>query len=595
MVKKFFGQVLTSFMGTWIALASFAGVAAIVIISIIGVIGSRNEGEKGVTSDSILCLTLEGNIVERETPASLDYPSLLSGSLPKSQALDVLIQGLREGADNKDIKALYIDAKGVSAAPATLNALRDAVVEFKKCGKPVYAYSDNFSQGDYYISSAADKLFLNPMGSVQIHGIAGSVLFYKDLCDKLGITFEVFRVGTYKSAVEPYLLNNMSEPARENMTTLYGGIWNQMAAAMAKSRKLKTAQVDTLVNNIIMLQDADAAKKANLVDSLVTGREMKKVLAGVVGVEEKKLNLVDPSVLASQSGVYVNYDSKNRIAVLYASGEINEATDNGINCYNLVPVIAELAEDDEVKAMVLRVNSPGGSVFGSQEIAEALEYFQSKKKPLVVSMGDYAASGGYWISCEAEKIYADPMTITGSIGIFGLIPNIQGLLSKAGVNVATVSTSPNSISPMSILTPMTDKEKQVMQQSIEKLYDRFIKRVAAGRKLPEAKVRQIAEGRVWLATDALKLGLIDGLGGLDKAIDEAARLAGIAGNENVAAYPRLEPNIWDMIYSAAGDKGYSMLLRVMGRDFDPVLMRAAHDMLSRRRELALTPVYVFDN
>lgn len=579
-------------MGTWLALLIFGGVTAIVILSVLGTLSSVSGASETVKSSSILKLTLENTIEETARPQSFDYPDLLNMNFEDTQPLNVLVAGLADAAENKNISALYIECKGVQASPATLNALRKAVADFRASGKPVYAYGDSYSQSDYYIASVADSIYVNEMGSVDIHGIAGTVLYFKGLLDKLGVNFQVFKVGTYKSAVEPYLLSEMSEPARAQLDTLYSEMWGVMRDSIAASRKIASAQVDTLINNVIMLRDAKAAVDAKLVNAAIPARKMKSILASKVGCEEQKLNFVSPETLASQSGVYNDYGSKNQIAVLYATGEIAEGSKTGINCYDLVPQIIKLADDDNVKAMVLRVNSPGGSVFGSQEIAEALSYFQSKKKPIVTSMGDFAASGGYWISCQTDHIFADALTITGSIGIFGMIPNLTGTLSEIGVNPQTVATNPNGM-PLTPLASMTPTQISVMQQSIEALYMKFLERVAKGRKLPVEKVAQIAEGRVWCASTAKKIGLIDEIGTLDDAISYAANLAGISGKEAVAAYPSPESDVWAMIAGVTPDDTYSMLLKSLGADLDPAMLRPLHSILTRKPEQALMPVIIF--
>lgn len=594
MLKKFFGQVLSSFMGTWIALLVFGAVAAIVVFGLLGTIGMASENKEAVTPHSILKLTLENSIEEYTGNESLSYTAILNMNKDKSQVLNELETGLSEGAANRDISALYIECKGVKAAPATLNALRRAVVEFKKSGKPVYAYGDVYTQGDYYVASVADKLYLNEMGTVDLHGIAGTVLYYKDLLDKLGVNFQVFKVGTYKSAVEPYLFNEMSEPARAQLDTLYNSMWALMRDSIASSRKIAPANIDTLINNVIMMRDAKAALDAKLVTDLIPGRKIRTVLAEVADCDADNLNFVSPQTLAAQSGVYNDYNSKNQIAVLYACGEIMEGTSSGINCYKLVPVITKLADDENVKAMVLRVNSPGGSVFGSQEIAEALSYFQSKGKPIVTSMGDYAASGGYWISCQTNKIFADPLTITGSIGIFGLIPNLTETLNKIGVSPQTISTNRNGM-PVTPLVTMTDKQVTVMQQSIEALYSKFIERVAKGRNLSTEKVESMAQGRVWCAETAKQLGLVDEIGTLDDAIAEAAMLAKISGKESVAAYPVGSNDIWAMFENVTPDDTYTYILRRLGSDIDPTIMSTLHSILLRKPEQALLPTIIFAN
>lgn len=590
MVKKFFRDLLASFMGAWIALLLFGAVATIVVFGIIGSLG--NSEPETVKPNSILYLQLEGDIEETERPFSVQMMDMIRNDRSKVQALNTLVRGIEEGIENRDIKVLYIECRGVAAAPATLHALRDAVLKFKKSGKKVIAYGDYLTQGDYYVASVADRLYLNKMGNVTLTGLSGTSLYYKDLLDKLGVKMQVFRVGTYKSAVEPVISNEMSEPARAQMDTLFNTMWGFMRDEIASARKLKPAQIDSVVNSNIMFRTAETARKYGLVDSLITSRQVDGILAREVKEDEKNLNYVAPALLAEQANVFNNVGAPDQVAVLYAVGEIAEGSESGIDCETLVPVITELADDDNVKAMVLRVNSPGGSVFGSAEIGEALEYFQSKKKPIVVSMGDYAASGGYWISCHANKIFADPLTLTGSIGVFGMIPDISGLMGKLGVTPQTVSTNPGSRMP-NLFEPLTESQSAAMQQSIEEMYRLFVNRVATGRKLSDAKVRNIAEGRVWSAITAKKIGLVDQLGSLDEAIEEAAKLAKIAGNHSVVNYPQTDNSLLNALQNGSLME-YSMLTQLIGTEVNPVMVDGVYRLLNRRPELALMPIMIFN-
>lgn len=358
------------------------------------------------------------------------------------------------------------------------------------------------------------------------------------------------KVGTFKSAVEPYIMNSMSEPARAQMDTLLGNMWGEIKKNISETRKGVTPQeIDSLVSRTyITFAPAKTSVEAGLVDSLVYERTIDAKFAALTGQDVDDVNFVSPTTLVKQVPWSTAYDSKNRIAVLYAVGEINDVSQEGINYHNLVPIITELADDDNVKGMVLRVNSPGGSAFGSDQIGEALDYFQSKGKPLAVSMGAYAASGGYWISAGADKIFANPLTITGSIGIFGLIPNVRGLADKLGVNPQTVSTNPNAQFP-SLTESMTDEMKGVMQQYVNRGYEDFVGRVAKGRKMSVQAVKRIAEGRVWDAISAKRIGLVDSIGSLNDAIEWVASKAKILDKYNVAAYPEYKPSFWDMLPS----------------------------------------------
>ncbi len=589
MLKKFFLNTLSSFVGAWIALVLFGVVGVIVAVGLVAGMHGTDE-VASVKKHSILTLELSGSIVESETPSSINYTALMSGGIEKPQTLNVIVEGLKEGADNKNIDALYIKCGAALASPATFNAIREAVKEFKKTGKKVYAYGDVYTLGTYYVASVSDKIFLNPYGEIAIQGLGSTSMYLKGLFDKLGVEFQVVKVGTFKSAVEPYISTQMSEPARAQLDTLFSTMWDFMKDGICDNRKkLSGSEIDSLVNNGLMFSTADFAAESGFVDEVVYERVMDERLAKLIDVDKKKLNFVSPSTLIGQLPWTDAYSSKNNIAVLYATGEIVDGASTGINYQKLVPIITQLADDDKIKGLVLRVNSPGGSAFGSDQIGEALDYFQSKKKPLAVSMGDYAASGGYWISCGADRIFADPLTITGSIGIFGLIPNVKGLSDKLGINPQSVSTNPAADFP-TLFTPMDEKQLSIMQKYVETGYDRFIKRVATGRKMTETKVRQIAEGRVWNAMKAKEIGLVDELGSLKDAIEWTAKKADIYSKYDVSVYPVYEPSFWDVI--SMGDiEAVRMMKAISDGDFDEAGMHIARKILSRSRILARMPEF----
>lgn len=589
MLKKFFLNTLSSFVGAWIALILFGIVGAIVAVGLVAKV-QGTEGSTGVKKHSILTLELNGAIIESETPTSIDYVTLMSGNVDKPQTLNVIVESLKEAANNKDIDALYIKCGAASASPATFNAIRTAVKDFKKSGKKIYAYGDAYTLGTYYVASVADKVFLNPYGEIAVQGLGSTTMFLKGLFDKLGVEFQVVKVGTFKSAVEPYISTQMSEPARAQLDTLFSTMWDYMKKGICENRKkLTSSEIDSLVNNGLMFSSADMAVKAGLVDEAVYERTMDERLAKLIDVDKKKLNFVSPSTLSGQIPWTDAYSSKNSIAVLYATGEIVDGASTGINYQKLVPIITQLADDDNVKGLVLRVNSPGGSAFGSDQIGEALDYFQSKKKPLAVSMGDYAASGGYWISCGADRIFADPLTITGSIGIFGLIPNVKGLADKFGVNLETVATNPEANFP-TLYSPMDEKQLAIMQKYVDNGYNRFIKRVAKGRKMSETRVRQIAEGRVWNAMKAKEIGLVDELGSLNNAIEWTAKKADVFSKYDISVYPVYEPSIWDMI-SSSDLEAAKMMKASYDNNAKDIAVELAQKILSRNRILARMPEF----
>lgn len=544
--------MLSSFVGAWIALALCI---ISIILLIVGVMGNLSLSSASpveqVKSRSILKIDLDGAIEERESISEPDIYTVLQGNFTAPQTLDVISQSIREAAVNDNIVAIYLNCGSLMASPATLDAIRHELVEFKKSTegrKKILAYADSYTQGAYFVASVADCIYMNHGGELALHGLGSQNLYFKGLFEKLGVEFQVVKVGTYKSAVEPFILSEMSEPARAQLDTLYANMWGYIKQQIADSRKnISESKIDSLISrDFISYAPSAATVKAGLVDSLIYERQLKSRLAEISGREVEKLNFVGPATLAAQTPWADSYSSKNQIAVLFACGEIADGNNNEINFEQLVPVIVKLADDDKVKGMVLRVNSPGGSVFGSEQIGEALDYFKSKGKPLTVSMGDYAASGGYWISAGADRIFADPLTITGSIGIFGLIPNFKGTLEKVGVNVSSVTTNPGANFPTG-LEPMTDTQLNVMQKYVDRGYEQFTSRVAKGRNMPVDKVKSIAEGRVWDAQTALKIGLVDALGGISEAIEWTAEKANISSKYDVAAYPQLSPTLWNMI------------------------------------------------
>lgn len=583
MLKKFFLNFLSSFAAVWVALGLFTVTAAIVIISLIGKAGaSMSTGNaESLSRHSILRINLDGAIEERETGAEPGLTDLMSGGIEQAQTLEQLTQAIREAKKSKNVDMIYLKCGSPAASPATLHALRNELVDFKAGGKKIYAYGDSYSTGSYYVATVADSLFVNPQGAISLQGLGSVSLFMKDFFDKIGVKFEVVKVGTFKSAVEPYILNEMSGPARAQLDTLFGNMWRFMRDEMLSSRKLPAGTIDTLINrDYVALQDGRFAAKTRLVDRAVYEREIKEILADAIDVEVNKLNIVSPETVIDDNGFGMEYGA-DQIAVLYATGEIAEGVKSGINCEKLVPLIVSLADDDNVKGLVMRVNSPGGSVFGSDQIGEALSYFKSTGKPYAVSMGDYAASGGYWISCEADRIYADPLTITGSIGIFGLIPNISGLAEKLGIHAETVSTNPNANFP-SLFKEMTPAQRAVMQAYVDKGYDQFVKRVAKGRKMPESKVRLIAEGRVWDAGKALELDLIDELGGLQDACDWVRGKCKKGDDLKIAVYPKLEPGFWDFVRSNSQSELMQMLTnKIMSMSPDEAFGRVAVNIIQR--------------
>lgn len=596
MLKKFFLNTLSSFMGAWIALVLFVVALVLVGVGIAAKFGA-SDTSKSVTKGSVLVIDLKGSLVERETPADFDFMSLIQGGgMDRPQTLENLVKAIGEAEANKNIDMIYLKCRGMSAGAATLDALRHRLVQFKESGKKIVAYGDYLTTGDYFVSSVADSLFLNPDGHLLLYGMSSSSLFMKGLFDKLGIEFQVVKVGTYKSAVEPYINTEMSAPARAQLEVLLGDMWRYISEHICEERyqdAKSTNRLDSAVNALISVRRAQDVLQAGLVDKLCYEREMDGIVAQMAGREKDDLNFVSPADLLGQTDWAMEYGAKNQIAVVYATGEIADGAGNkAIDFNNYVPLIMDLAENEKVKAVVLRVNSPGGSAFGSDQIGEALDCLRETCKPLVVSMGDYAASGGYWISCCADRIFANPLTITGSIGIFGLIPNAAGLLDKIGVSPQFVSTNPEADFRMP-LQPMTARQKEAMQANVENGYNQFITRVATGRDMTAQYVDSIGQGRVWGAEKALELGLIDEIGYLEDAIEWAQKQIDAKdkskGKCTVVVYPKVKPSFWDYLPEDAMDQFQKAVAKHIEGDYTEVFAQYVTRMLRQKHIQARMP------
>lgn len=554
MLKKFFLNVLSSFVGTWVAIVLAGVVAVCLAIAFIGNIFSGQE--VSVRDGSILRITLNSPLEERIGKYQLTLSDIMTGDITMPLSVEELTAAIGEARTNDDVKAIYLDCGQLSGAPASLNAVREALLEFKKSNKKIYAYADNMSQGAYFLASVADCVAINPAGQMSLRGLGGQMLFYKGLFDKIGVQFQAVRVGKGKAAVEPYTCDSMSSVARQQSLQLSDTIWIQLRRALSASRPALTPQIiDTLINvDYISQRPASFLLHHKLVDALAYRHNFEDSIAKLEGQKDGLKKVVNTKVLASISPLAkANPSQDDQIAVLYAVGEIDTSIgDGGINSAKLVDNILELAENDDVKGLVLRVCSPGGSAFGSEQIWEALQTFKKTGKPLAVSMGDYAASGGYYISCSADRIFADPYTITGSIGIFGLIPNVGGLLGKLGIHVETVGTNPAALFP-AFYTPMDAAQTAAMQSMVENGYRLFVSRCAAGRNLPVAQIETIADGRPLPAVLALQNKLIDQLGSLQQAIEWTAAKAKMK-DYNVVPYPNGQQSLTEMLNKLATEQ-----------------------------------------
>lgn len=552
-----------SFLGTvaGIFVSGFLISIGLFILTVLAIVSSATHSEYSVKDKSILYLDLSREIVEQ--PASLDIMAKLTKDGPSADVLYNIIDAIDAAADDDRIKGIFIDANGSSAGTAQRKAIIDALRRFKKSGKWIYSYGDYYSQGDYYIAaSASDSLYINPLASVDIHGLGGRMMFFKNLLDKIGVEMQVVKVGTYKSAVEPFILTEPSAASIEQQQLYLGNLWKDIRASIAKGRKVSADSVNAWANSFSFTFDATQLIRKRIADASAYRHEFIDKLKELTDIDkDDDLRLVTPAQYVTSKP---HKSHKTTIAVLYASGDITESGKDGIASDRLVPEILELAENDDIDGLILRVNSGGGSAFASEQIWEALgEFKEMTGKPFYVSMSDYAASGGYYISCGADKIYAEPVTITGSIGIFGLIPNIRGLVTdKLGVTTYPISTNPAGAQP-DIFAPMTESQRAGMQSYVDRGYELFVKRVAGGRKKTVDQIKAIAEGRVWDGREALRIGLVDKLGGLDTALADMAKELGVE-SWSVERYPKTEDDVLTALLMMSDRMEQSALERKLG-------------------------------
>ncbi|MCQ1546101.1 signal peptide peptidase SppA [Bacteroides clarus] len=534
-MKDFLKFTLATVTGIIISSVVLFFISILVVFSMV----SSSESETQVRKNSVMMLDLNGTLTERSQENPLDF---LMKEDYKTYGLDDILSSIRKAKENEDIKGIYIQATSLGAGFASLEEIRDALKDFKESGKFIVAYGDTYTQNLYYLSSVADKVLLNPQGMLEWRGLAATPMFFKDLLEKIGVEMQIFKVGTYKSAVEPFISTEMSPANREQVNVYLSSIWGQITSSVAESRNLSLEALNKEADRMLMFYPAEESVKNGLVDTLIYKNDVRDYLKNMVGIDKDD----NMPVLGIQDMINVKKNvprdkSGNVIAVYYAYGEIDggssASTDEGINSEKVIKDLRKLKDDENVKAVVLRVNSPGGSAYGSEQIWYAINQLK-KEKPVIVSMGDYAASGGYYIACNADTIVAEPTTLTGSIGIFGMMPNAKGLTEKLGVNFDVVKTNPYADFG-NLTRPMNDGEKGLMQMYVNKGYELFLTRCSDGRGISMEELDKIAQGRVWTGSTAKELGLVDELGGLDKALEIAIAKAGVDAY-TVMNYPKKE-------------------------------------------------------
>ena len=534
------------------------------IVTMVGMVAS-SDTETVVKENSIFVLDLEGTLSERVKDNPLQT---LMGEENQAYGLDDILASIQKAKDNEDIKGIYLQTAFLETSFASLEEIRHALLDFKESGKFIVAYADQYTQDMYYLASVADKIIVNPQGSISWHGLASQPIFFKDLLKKVGVEMQIFKVGTYKSAVEPFIATEMSDANREQVTAFLSSIWGRLLEDVSASRNIPVETLNKYANEMMDLQPAETYLANGLADTLLYKDGVLDYLKEISGREAdeslRTLSLEDMKNVKRNTPLD---KSGNIIAVYYAFGGIDDSTspEEGINSEKVIKDLRKLREDETIKAVVLRVNSPGGSAYGSEQIWREVVLLK-EKKPVIVSMGDYAASGGYYISCAADYIVADPTTLTGSIGIFGMFPNMEELLTdKLGLHFDMVKT--NKFADMGTLArPFNSDERAAMQNYINNGYKLFVKRCADGRGMSVEAIEKIAEGRVWTGATAKELGLVDELGGLNKAIEIAAQKAEVEAY-SLLTYPSKESFFSSLMNEGKNNYIEGQLMETLGESY----------------------------
>jgi len=575
-MKDFFKYVLATVVGIIV----FSIIVFVLgAMSLVGMVAS-GEATKNVSKNSVLVMNLSGTMEEQAGDNTL---SRFLGSAAGTMGLQETLEAIQKAKDNENVKGIYMEAGSFSSDYASLQEIRNALLDFKKSGKWIVAYGDMFTQGTYYLCSVADKVWMNPSGEVDWHGLASEPMFVKDLLAKVGIKMQVIKVGKYKSATEMYTEDRMSDANREQTQAYIDGIWRNVLAAVSQSRKISVDSLNAYADRLVMFEGADAQKKYKLIDGLLYHDQVKAEVKKLLELEEDE-NINQISI--ADMGMVKEMRDGEKIAVYYAYGDIVDTPAEGILTGGGHQIVAndvnkdlqKLADDEDVKAVVIRVNSPGGSAYASEQLWRQIELLKAKK-PVVVSMGGYAASGGYYMSCGANYIIAEPTTLTGSIGIFGVIPDRSQLMTqKLGLKFDEVKTNRNAAFGSSA-RPFNAEELSYLQSYINRGYQLFRKRVADGRKMTVEQVEAIAQGHVFTGEDALKIKLVDELGGLDKAVAKAAQLAKVE-EYYTSAYPA-PADIFEQLMKQAEAGNYldDQLRITLGEYYEPfMLLRQANQI-----------------
>ncbi|NJL63027.1 MAG: signal peptide peptidase SppA [Methylacidiphilales bacterium] len=543
-MRTFLKQTFASLIGSLLGLIIFCGVGTTGLLLLLFAAASSKQVGPEVKDKSVIVFDLAMNITDAEPSSSQMFQEAFSGSSQERMSLRSVLDAIEKARNDKRIVGIYLDATRVSqstgvAGFATLKEIRQALEEFRATGKKVIAYGMEWGEREYYLSSVADTVVVNPLGAMEINGFSSQPMFLSGALQKYGVGVQVIRVGKFKGAVEPFLLNKLSDENRQQTQALLNDVWGEWRSTVGKSRKITAQQLQTVADSKAFLE-ASEAKQQGLVDKVAyydqVAGDLKKLTDTTS--EEKAFKQISISDYAEVADKSTERESKNKIALVYAEGEIVDGTgeDGQIGGDRFAKIFNKIRQDKSIKAVVLRVNSPGGSATAAEVMQREIQLTR-EKVPVVVSMGDVAASGGYWIATDSNRIFAEPNTITGSIGVFGLLLNFQKLANDNGITWDAVKTGKYADN-QTVSRPKSPEELAVYQRSVNRIYNLFLNKVAQGRKLPQDKVAEIAQGRVWSGTAAKDIGLVDEIGGLDAAIEHAAGLANLGGNWKLQEYPK---------------------------------------------------------
>lgn len=538
---KFFKTLLACFLA--LVLFSFL-VFVLPIIGLMAIAFSTSTTEGKIPENSILLLNLNGQLKDRQSIEDMPFNWLEENDY-KVYYMDDLMTVLDAAAEDNRIKGIAIEMGDLSCGMASIAELKQYLEDFKKSGKFVYAYSGNYSQKNYYLATAADSIFLNPQGTLDFKGLSSASMFYKGILDKLGVEMQIIKVGAYKSFTEQYSSDSMSVENRAQSELLINSIWKTVLEGISNARNLSVEVLNQYADDLLYFDYPNELKEKGMIDEVCYRNDFLRKVESRMGVSSPVfVKYKDYLNEVKGSEVSKMLMAGDKIAVVFAEGDIDNGTNEGIRSDKFESMLWDIADDESIRAVVLRVNSPGGSAYGAEQIWRALQCVRTNK-PVIVSMGDYAASGGYYISTAANYIVANPSTITGSIGVFSVIPNLDSLSKKIGVSLETVKTNENSDFGTSIMTPLSDNMKQKMQEHTERVYDIFLQRCANGRGLSIDSVKSLAEGRVWSGQSAYELGLVDRLGTLDDAIQLASEKAGLS-DYTLDFYPKKKDFITEL-------------------------------------------------